>query len=261
MPFYVYGEVARWELGAGGGAIQQPLYPGSDETRTIGTPFPYFIYRSDHYEFTREGFKGSLIGGDNWGLGLSTGIFLPVDEEDSDAREGMDDLDAHFEIGPNFLLSLAKYDHHRFEFHWPIRSSWNMKEVSYGGWISDPKLVLKVSKGAWRATSYLGVSYSNQDYHDRIYSVDAEFATLDRPEYQAKRGVTGVIASFSMNHRGPKHLAGFFISARNYDSAANEDSPLLRRKSNYSAGVVFTWLFARSKEMLQRGDDVEVGVR
>ena len=94
-----------WEIGIGAAAYHQPNYPGSDVRSTTGFPFPCVIYRGDWFRIDRS-LQGILYETQKIKLDFSAGGTSVVDSDESDAREGMPDLDPTFEVGPALSLLL-----------------------------------------------------------------------------------------------------------------------------------------------------------
>ena len=80
------------EAGMGVAAIALPDYRASDRTRTFALPAPYFVYRGDFFKADRFGLRGIFVRTDRIDLDLSVGASLPVDGDQTSAREGMPDL-------------------------------------------------------------------------------------------------------------------------------------------------------------------------
>ena len=133
-----------WEIGIGAAAYHQPNYPGSDVRSTKGFPFPYVIYRGDWFRIDRS-LQGILYETQKIKLDFSAGGTSVVDSDESDAREGMPDLDPTFEVGPALSLLLTNPD--RPDSIWgrmAVRTAvsvdtgdWNFRQQ---GWVFDTRL-------------------------------------------------------------------------------------------------------------------------
>jgi hypothetical protein len=86
------------ELGVGAALYHQPSYPGSDVRVTTAFPFPYLIYRGDWLRIDRS-LQGILYETQRLKVDLSAGATALVESDESNAREGMPDLDRTFDLG------------------------------------------------------------------------------------------------------------------------------------------------------------------
>jgi hypothetical protein len=87
------------------------------------------------------------------------------------------------------------------------------------------------------------VTYANERLQDYFYEVDDEFATAQRPVYDARGGYleSTLFAGFGLRpHRNVRVFVGAFTGL--YDGARNQDSPLFETTSStgYAIGVVWT---------------------
>lgn len=244
----------RWELGAGGGSLSQADYLGSNETSSYTTPFPFVVYRTDKYSIARDGIKGSLIGGDRWGLGISFGGALPVDSTDNIARRGMDDLDTTFEIGPNPHFLLYANDYSKLHFELPVRGAINVSSGGYEGITATPRWVWRSRLGQVKNNLSATVIFANKQYHQRLYSVASHETTAERGEFDARSGYAGTRFSWSVNKRAADYLVGAFVAYTNLNGADNRASDLLNDDKNISYGIVATWIFKRSKSSVTIND-------
>ena len=78
-----------------------PHYLGSDQSEQYALPVPYIRYQSDYLDIDRNSFTGYLWQQGNLHLDISAGVSIAVDSKDNTAREGLDDLDWVFELGPS----------------------------------------------------------------------------------------------------------------------------------------------------------------
>ena len=92
-------ELSLWEFGLFSGAARVPHYRGSDEYNIYALPFPYFIYRGEIIQASRDGLKGVFYKNNYIETNISLSGNPPVDGNNN-ARQGMPDLDALFELGP-----------------------------------------------------------------------------------------------------------------------------------------------------------------
>ena len=244
----------RWEAGIGVGSLLQADYPGADRSDTYTALFPFGIYRSARYTVDRGGVRGSLVGGESWGLGLSGGARAPVDSDDNPARRGMDDIDAQFELGPNLQWQLGRLQRGYLQLELPLRAVISLEDGRSLGTTMQPKLVYRQRWREWRAALSAGWTFGSQRYHEQFYSVLPAEVTAQRRAYRAHAGQTNSRISLSLSHRFKQHLFGFFVVYSNYDSARNEGGDLLLRDNNINAGFVYTVMLAASKHRISIDD-------
>jgi len=99
----------------------------------------------------------------------------------------------------------------------------------------------------------LGISggpiWADARYHDYYYSVASQYATADRPAYDGRGGYSGAHLTLSMSKRYPKMWVGGFVRVNDVHGSAFEDSPLLKRKSGFMAGIGISWMLAQSDKL------------
>jgi outer membrane scaffolding protein for murein synthesis (MipA/OmpV family) len=106
----------------------------------------------------------------------------------------------------------------------------------------------------WNLGMQAGPLYGSRKYHDYFYAVDPEFATAERPAYEASGGYSGALALVSLSRRFPRFWIGAFARYDTLKGAAFESSPLVRRDYAVMAGFAIAWVF------LESGKRVDVDV-
>ena len=71
-----------WQLGAGIGVFDVPLYPGSAQNKQYLLPLPYITLSSKYLEID-DGIRGFLFKSDQVRLDLSADLAVPVRSKDS----------------------------------------------------------------------------------------------------------------------------------------------------------------------------------
>jgi len=244
-------EEPLWELGAGIATFHSPHYLGAEQSQTYVLPTPYFVYRGDIFKADKGGIRGLFYQSDKLDLGISASGALPVNNDDNDARRGMDDLDTQIELGPMIEYQLYKKDGRLLRFDLPVRGSFLLGDefLRHRGWTTNPRLHFQTEINKWQVVFTAGGVWSDQRYHAYVYDVDSEFVTSDRPFYQSKSGFTA--KRFTISSK--KRVKDWYFSAalRYYDlnGAANENSPLLKKNDYWSASFVVSKIFRVSKKM------------
>jgi len=250
------GEVPLWEAGAGVAVIDFPAYRGSDERRAYVLPIPYVVYHGEFLKVDREKVRGLFLKSDKAELDVGLNGSVPVKSADNWARQGMPDLDPTLEVGPSlnvFLLrSEAKGIH--LDLRLPLRPVIDIR-AKYLGYVFQPQLNLDVRDFAGNAGWNLGVAagpiFADQRYHQHFYGVDPAYATAARPAYAARGGYAGSQFIAALSKRFPHSWVGGFVKWDTLHGAVVEDSPLVKRKQNFTAGVAVSWIFAESKILVR----------
>jgi hypothetical protein len=99
-----------------------------------------------------------------------------------------------------------------------------------------------------------GPIYGSERSHEYFYSVAPEFATPDRPAFEAQHGYAGSQFLVSMSKRYPKYWLGAFVRWDSLDGAVFADSPLVRQEDYFAAGVAFAWILKQSSRMVEVED-------
>lgn len=250
-----------WEAGAGVAAVDFAAYRGSDQHQSYVLPIPYFVYRGKFLKVEREKVRGLLLKRERAELDISVNGTVPVRSQDNRARAGMPDLDATLEIGPSLNLSLFKSasGDKKLELRLPLRPAFasNFSSVRHVGWLFQPQLNLDVRDiphmQGWNLGLLAGPIFADARYHQYFYGVDPQYATVSRPAYQARGGYAGGQFITALSKRFPDYWVGAFVKLDTLRGAVIADSPLVRSKTNVSAGFAVSWIFGRSKTMV--GDD------
>ena len=242
-------EKPLWEAGAGIGVVSMPDYRGADQSHSYALPIPYLVYRGDFLQVDRQKIRGLLFSRD-WGeLDVSLNGSIPVKSDQNTARRGMPSLDPTLEIGPQLNVFLSKGARHDLQLRLPVR----MVEAMDGlhgrpvGHIFSPVLNLDLYPGNnWNIGVSGGPVWGDTAYHNYFYTVEPQYATADRPAYQAHGGYAGAQFIVSASKRFDHMWFGAYIKDDDLNGAAFLDSPLVKRHYGFSAGFGVSWIFAES---------------
>ena len=247
----ISGELPLWEVGAGLFPSTFPAYRGSEDQQYYLLPFPYLIYRGEFLRMDREGLRAKLFDTDRVQLNISANASAPASSDDSDARDGMPDLDPTVEIGPSLNILLARFsDNHKLKLRLPVRTviATDLGDAQQAGWIFNPNLKLESRDvfGGWKTGLSLGPLFGSGKYHAYYYAVDPKYATPARPAYNTSGGYSGTLALASISHRFSRVWMGGFIRYDNLSGAQFDDSPLLETDHSLMAGIAIAWIFKQS---------------
>lgn len=253
------GEFPLWEAGAGIAVIDFPDYRGSDERQSYVLPIPYFVYRGEILKADREGLRGQFFKSDRLDLHLSLNGSVPVDSTDNSARSGMPDLDPTLEIGVRLDITLLRKPDRTIEvtLGLPVRTviATDFSHSKNIGWVFEPQFNVDFRDmwpgEGWNIGLSAGPLFGDKRYHNYFYGVAPEFATPQRPAYNAASGYAGsqILGSFSKRFRS--YWVGGFIRLDSLTGAEFEDSPLVRQTESFSAGFAIAWILGRSQKTVE----------
>ena len=252
-------EVPLWEVGLGAGAIAFEDYRGSNTTHAYPLPVPYVVYNGKFLKADRDGVRGTLFN-QNWlEINLSFNLTTPVRNDRE--RSGMPDLRSTVEIGPSFDFHLFRSDNRRVkvDLRMPLRYAATVESSPrIIGWTFSPRFNVDLRDPfglpGWNLGLLAGPLFADHRYHDYFYSVAPQFATLSRPEFQAKGGYAGTQTLAALSKRYPKFWVGAYMRYDTLAGAAFIDSPLVQRKSYWTGGFGFAWMIRKSSQVVEIPD-------
>jgi len=171
----------------------------------------------------------------------------------------MPELDPTLEIGPRLDVTLAR-DRARewsFEARVPVRAAiaTDLSHTKHIGWVAYPHLHLftrpELGGVKWNLGMQAGPLFGSREYHNYFYGVEAAFATLERPAFEASGGYSGSLALISLTRRFPRFWVGGFARYDTLKGAAFETSPLMRRDYSVMAGFAIAWVFLESDRKVE----------
>ncbi len=244
----VGAELPLWELGMGAGVLHLPHYRGSDQSHTWLLPVPYVVYRGEIFKADRDGARAVLYEAPRLHLDLSVSASAPTRSRDNHARRGMEDLPPSFELGPNLNYTLARDRDWKLELRAPLRAAVTLqREPRSIGWVATPNLNLDLRTDAgWNIGLQAGAVYADRRYNAHFYEVSPEQALPDRPAYRAPGGYGGLQLIAATSRRVGRLWTGAFVKFDSLQGARFADSPLVRQRQHWSAGIALSWVFAAS---------------
>jgi MipA family protein len=243
-------ELPLWEFGLGLGAIGFRDYRGSDTTHAYPVPVPYFIYRGKYLQADRSGLKSKLFHQDRLELNVSMNATTPV--RDNATRQGMPELRSTVEIGPSLSVHVwrSESERVRLDVRLPVRAVFAVGSPGFIGWFSNPNVNVDIADPAglrgWHLGLLTGPLFAARRYDDYYYSVAQQYATLNRPEYQASGGYAGSQVLAAVSRRYPKFWTGAYVRYDMLEGASFENSPLVKSRAYWSAGIGFAWMISHS---------------
>lgn len=251
-----------WEVGAFLGAAHVPDYPAASQGQFRALPFPYVIYRGDILKVGDGGLvraEADLSERLELDVGLS-GSF-DSDSEDNEARRGMPDLDLLLEAGPALTYHLLdKRSPLQVDLSIEARAVISAEFVDFGyeGISINPKVTIRQTDvGGTGIGLYFsgGPVWGFDGVNEYFYGVEPQFATAERPAYEAEEGYVGSRMNLGASYQISDRLRGFVGTQVGYfGGSANEDSPLFRDKWTLGIGGGLTWSFWQSDAKVRRAD-------
>ncbi len=258
-PIMEVEKLPLWEYGVVGVAANIPHYRGSDEYTLYAFPLPYFIYRGKVLKTSRDGVRGIFWRNKRFETDISMSGNPPV-SDDNEARQGMPELDAIFEIGPAlryYLYEAGERD--SFFIQANVRAAFSIDfsdgiDSDYEGYVSDLSLVYRDSK-TFREVNIRynlsgGIQFADSDMHSYFYEVTPQYATNDLPLYNASGGYGGLQLSASLSKElNDSFTIGCYGKWVNIGGAIYEDSPLVKTNNSYVIGAMITWKIGESETL------------
>ena len=254
----IAGEKPLWEFGVGVALLQMPDYRGSDENRLYVLPYPYLVYRGDLLKVDDRRISGQIFKTDRVLLDFSGFGSVPVKSTNNSARTGMPDLDPTFELGPalRIILLESKIEKYKLNLTLPVRAlfSTDFSSVRREGWVFSPRLNLEKDDIIPQTGLNLGISagpmFADSSYNTYFYTVDAVYATGDRPAYLAGGGYGGSTLTVGLSKAYKQFNFNAFVSADFLQGAVFADSPLVKTKTSVMSGFSVSWIFFKSAKMV-----------
>lgn len=254
-------EKPLWEAGAGMSVLSLPAYRGSNQSNIFVLPVPFFSYHGDFFKADRHGIRGSFFDGDVLDLNVSLALSPPAGSKDIDVRAGMPDLKATFEIGPQIDVTFWRSENRAryLKLLMPLRAAFTIEGSPQDvGWVFSPSLNLDITDlpgmPKWKLGLLAGPVFGNQRQNAYYYSVAPQYATIERPAYDAPSGYAGMQYTLGLSKRFPTIWVGAFLRYGNLDGASFADSPLVLQKNFFSAGVALSWVFGESSTRVMVDD-------
>jgi outer membrane scaffolding protein for murein synthesis (MipA/OmpV family) len=248
-----------WEFGLGVGALTFLDYRGADTAHAYPVPVPYFVYRGKFLAADRRGVRGRLFAHEWVELNISLNATTPV--RNSTVRRGMPDLRPTVEIGPSLDFHLWRSEDERvkFDVRLPARSAFTIQASPRAiGWFFAPHINIDVATSAgftgWNLGFLAGPLFADRRYHDYFYTVEPQFATAERPAYQASGGYSGTQTLVSLSKRYPAYWVGAYVRYDTLSGATFTASPLVKRNSYWSGGLGIAWMIRQSSRLVDAED-------
>lgn len=251
------GTEPLWEFGIGAFAGFIPDYPAADENHFNGLAVPFAIYRGEIFRLGDGGGPRGTVVDEPWlEFNLGFDASFPVDSDDNDAREGMADLDALFEVGPQAIVKFLPDDEKNdLDLALAVRGviSTDITNTRYQGLVFNPRLIHRredIFERDVRSFASVGPTFGFDGLNNYFYEVEPNDVSDDREEFDADDGYLGTEATLGLSF-GITDRVRIFTGTQFgfWNGSTNDSSPL--HKDDFTAAV-FTGLSWRLLESERR---------
>lgn len=256
----------RWEVGLGGGYVDDFDYPASSDPNRAGLLLPFVIYRGSNMRFSGRNVTAVAFEDPRFRVDISFGAALSANSDGDGVRAGMPDLDFLVELGPQLIMRLADFNsqYGRTLMNWRNRLravfSTDFKSLDSRGWLFQTQLQA-TQRRVWGnpkvdAVATFNLTWATEKLHDYFYEVDPEFATANRTQFNADGGFLGANLFAGMAWRPRPQLRVFGGLRQGYfGGSANEESPLFETTASTGFAVGLVWTILQSKDSIAVLDD------
>lgn len=245
-----------WELGIGVLPFRTDNYRGSPQNKWFLFPLLAYIYRGKSIEAENGYIRGHIAKMGNLTLDLSFSLGLNVNSGSDRLRQGMEDLDPTFELGPiaRFYLWASEDKNHFVNLEMPYRAVYtsDLSYIDHVGYYSIP-YINYLSRGSektfgWTTEISLGIQYGSRGYHNHFYAVDSDDISPRRPFYHSTSGYSGSQLALIFSRRFGNIQTVPFIRYDYLDGAVYNESPLYKNPHFTMFGLNIIWFFASSSK-------------
>jgi len=249
-----------WEIGVVGGGGYLPDYPAADENHFNWLALPYAIYRGEVLRLGDRGAaRGIIVDNDRIEFDLGLDAAFPVESDNNDAREGMNDLDFLLEVGPRLTYRfLPPEDRDELDLSFAVRAvlSTDFGNLRYQGLTLNPNLTYRRNDfilDDMRGVISLSPLFGFDGLNDYFYRVSPSEARPGRPAYEADDGYIGTELSVGASWGIMENLRVFGgVQVGYWGHSANDDSPLHRDDWTVGVGGGLRWSIFTSERRVAR---------
>ena len=235
-----------------------PAYPSSSDQNLTLLPIPYPLYRGKFLSFgedLEDLANGQLLKANRVNLSVGLSASFPESSDNLSGRAGMPDLGFLIEAGPELELTLrgGPDEDRELSLSLQLRGAVSMDgfDATGRGVVFNPELEYLArhfldSKTELRLR--VSSAWATSDYTNFFYGVDPEFATPDRPSFDAESGYLNTEFLVGLNRKISSRLE-FRGSVRLWvnKGAANDASPLYQRDYDRGIRLALFWTAWESK--------------
>ncbi|HNP63421.1 MAG TPA: MipA/OmpV family protein [Woeseiaceae bacterium] len=255
------GDGAReplWEFQVVAFGQNFPAYPSSADQNLTLLPLPFPVYRGKFLRFGEdldELASGQIVDTDRIKLSLGISASFPEDSDSLALRSGMPDLDFLVEAGPEikFRLRGNERDARELNLSLQLRAA-----ISVDGLDGKGRGVVFNPEIEYLARDLLGEgnevklrlssTWASDDFMNYFYGVAPQFATTDRPTFNATSGYLNTELLVGLRRKLSDRLE-FRGSVRLWvnKGSTNSSSPLYQRDYDKGIRLALFWTAWQSK--------------
>jgi MipA family protein len=243
-----------WEAGLFAVGGSQQAYPGSRQQVRAGLALPFVVYRGQVFRAERGSVGVRAAQTDRVELDVGFSGSFGSAASDNDARRGMPDIGTLIEFGPRLRWRLGPAPWGGgFSLALPLRGVFDVSNrFEYRGVAFEPVLGWGDRSGAIGYGMSVGLLAGDRRLTDTFYGVAPAFATAARPAYETKAGLIATRLAVNLSWRVSRDWRLFsYARIDTVAGAANENSPLVDRRTGASAGIGLAWTWLRSEQPAQ----------
>ena len=234
-----------FEIGVGSAIIGYPDYMGSKSYNLLPIAFPYIKYHSEFLDIDKNGINTQLFGIKNLKLDISASGSLPASSDGNKLRDGMDDLNFTFELGPKLIYNFYAKNNYTIDLELANRAVFetNLKMLDTQGYVGTAELKLEYILNKLEITYRIGLRYADKTFHNYYYGVLKKYETDSRLSYDAKGGYSGFKNKIGFTYRDGDWWYGGSTSYNYLKGAVYEDSPLVEIDYAIFFGLSIAYIF------------------
>jgi hypothetical protein len=218
---------------------------------------PYFIYRGGFLRSDEDGPRLRAKFSPSVELQFSGGGSLASQSSSGGPRAGMPNLDYLLELGPNLKIVAAQPTKtSQLVIDLPVRGVFSTNFDSRFAWrgvVFAPQIGLEdhsLFGSSWGGQVRVGTEFASARLQQYYYQVDPQYAEPDRPAYAAHGGYLGSNLQLAIFRPVTPNFHVYAGGRLNfYQGARNEDSPLFKADTGYSAFAGFAWSIWQSRKL------------
>lgn len=241
-----------YAFGLGGFYSVLPDYPAANDFQARSLVIPFIRYRGETFRSDDEGTRAIFGRDSKFKMELSFGGSFPTNSEGNKARDGMDDLDWTFEVGPRIVYEFYKNENGRVRVQLPLRvasvtdfSYWKIQGYRYGPEFQYEKIFTP----NFEFNYWMSMNYLDEGLSDYFFEVPGKDARIGRREYDSPGGFLGYdhAISFMIRHKDLRIFLGAVYS--DYRETMVKNSPLFKNAENTITFIGFSYIFSKSDQL------------
>jgi hypothetical protein len=253
----------KWEVGVAGISVNAPIYPTSNSSISRSLIVPYFIYRGEIFNVGEGGLiKAKGFEDKRWKLDLSLDAAFNADSDNNKAREGMDDLDYLFGIGPELTYEIIPKIHNdqKLELKLQLRGvfSTDFSNIKQRGYAFETKLRYEqehIFHHDIKFVGSIGPIWGTEKMMDYFFQIEESDVLPTRAKFDAQSGYLGTEINLGLVMSVMEQKGKVFLGIRTslHQGATNKGSALFQRDTTTAMSAGFTYrLFESTKVQMNK---------